>query len=182
MTRKINWIVAEALALVVIAGSSTVATSALAEEPLTGPALEKASAAALEHLGGGTVVETEAGENGTPYQVEVRLEDGCTVEVALDANFKVIGEPAGEESVDDEEGASDQDEPGEEEGDQGTQCKSTPAIRYPAELSILGPLSTFAHQRAERGVSRRSTSPRTDLHACNSKAYCYRRGVLPDAS
>ena len=121
MTRKTNWIVGEALALVVIAGSSTVATSALAEEPLTGPALEKASAAALEHLGGGTVVETEAGENGTPYQVEVRLEDGRTVEVALDANFKVIGEPAGEETAGDEEGASDQDEPGEEEGDRGTQ-------------------------------------------------------------
>ena len=102
MTRKTNWIVGEALALVVIAGSSTVATSALAEEPLTGPALEKASAAALEHLGGGTVVETEAGENGTPYQVEVRLEDGRTVEVALDANFKVRSTRKGSPSHRDE--------------------------------------------------------------------------------
>jgi hypothetical protein len=61
------------------------------ERPLQGSTLEKASSAALEHVGEGTVTETESGEGGAAYEVEVRREDGSQVEVRLDGNFEVIG-------------------------------------------------------------------------------------------
>ena len=67
-------------------------------------ALDKATAAALEHTGGGTVTETEVGDDGAAYGVEVRLDDGSQVEVSLDENFKVIGQEA------DDDGAADEDD------------------------------------------------------------------------
>src|SRR5688500_9806143 len=73
------------------------------DEPLTGSALERATAAALAHTGGGTVIETEVGDDGAAYGVEVRRADGSVVEVELDDNFAVIGQEA------------DEDKPGEEE-------------------------------------------------------------------
>ena len=63
------------------------------EEPaLSGSALEKASAAALAHTGGGTITDTETGDGGAAFGVEIRLDDGREVEVSLDENFKVVGE------------------------------------------------------------------------------------------
>jgi hypothetical protein len=64
------------------------------DQPLTGSSLAKASAAALAHTGGGTVVETEVGDDGAAYGVEVRLSDGRVVEVNLDASYAVIGQEA----------------------------------------------------------------------------------------
>jgi hypothetical protein len=49
------------------------------------------------------VLETEAGDDGAAYGVEIRTEDGRTVEVNLDEDFNVIGQE------------TDDDEPGEEE-------------------------------------------------------------------
>ena len=76
------------------------------DRPLTGATLDKATAAALEHTGGGTVIETEAGDDGAAYGVEVRLANGRVVEVELDENFHVIGQ------------ANDDDSPGEQEDDE----------------------------------------------------------------
>ncbi|HET9250333.1 MAG TPA: hypothetical protein VFP13_10420, partial [Actinomycetota bacterium] len=73
------------------------------DRPLTGSALERASAAALASTGGGTVIETEVGDDGAAYGVEVRLEDGRVVEVSLDADFAVVG------STTDDDGANDGD-------------------------------------------------------------------------
>jgi hypothetical protein len=73
------------------------------DKPLTGATLDKATAAALEHTGGGTVIETEAGDDGAAYGVEVRLANGSVVEVELDESFHVIGQ------------ANDDDSPGERE-------------------------------------------------------------------
>jgi uncharacterized membrane protein YkoI len=61
------------------------------DTPLTGTNLDSASAAALEHTGEGTVTETEVGDDGAAYGIEVRLDDGSQVEVNLDADFNVIG-------------------------------------------------------------------------------------------
>lgn len=61
------------------------------DAPLTGGDLDQAVAAALEHTGGGEVIETETGDDGAAFGVEVRLEDGSAVEVNLDADFVVIG-------------------------------------------------------------------------------------------
>ncbi|MGI9594597.1 MAG: PepSY domain-containing protein [Acidimicrobiales bacterium] len=61
------------------------------DTPLTGSDLDRASAAALEHTGGGEVVDSEIGDDGAAYGIEIKLDDGSQVEVNLDAEFNVIG-------------------------------------------------------------------------------------------
>jgi len=93
MARKLVLAGVLVLALVGLsAGIGIAAAGSDADAPLTGSALEQARSAALAHTGGGTVVETELGDDGAAYGVEVRLEDGTVVEVALDAGFAVIGQ------------------------------------------------------------------------------------------
>lgn len=61
------------------------------DTPLSGADLDQAVAAALAHTGGGDVTETELGDDGAAYGVEIRLADGSQVEVNLDVEFNVIG-------------------------------------------------------------------------------------------
>jgi uncharacterized membrane protein YkoI len=91
----------------VSAGIAIAAGAGEDDQPLTGTSLERATTAALAHTGGGTVVETEVGDDGAAYGVEIRLDDGRTVEVSLDADYHVIGEEP------------DDDSPGEEGGEHG---------------------------------------------------------------
>jgi uncharacterized membrane protein YkoI len=108
MDRRKKLIAAAIVAVAVIGGGTgiAIATGMDDDEPLTGTALEQASDAALEHTGGGTIIETEVGDGGAAYGVEIRLDDGRVVEVALDQNFQVIGEES------DDDGANDQEEAG----------------------------------------------------------------------
>jgi hypothetical protein len=109
MNRR-KWIAGGALAaIIVVAGSGiAVATAGTgADTPLTGSALDKAGAAALAHTGGGTVIDSEVGDDGAAYGVEVRLDDGSTVEVTLDASFNVTGSKADEDGAG---GPNDQNE------------------------------------------------------------------------
>jgi hypothetical protein len=64
------------------------------EKPITGSALDQASAAALEHTGGGEVTGTEAGDEESLYEVEVTLDDGSQTDVQLDRSFNVVGDEA----------------------------------------------------------------------------------------
>lgn len=73
------------------------------DKPLTGDTLDQATKAALDHVGEGTVVETETGDDGAAYGVEIELEDGSQVEVNLDEDFNVTGEEA------DDDGNGDDD-------------------------------------------------------------------------
>jgi len=73
----------------------------------TGSALEQATKAALEYTGGGTVTETEVGDDGAAYGVEIRLDDGRQVEVNLDENFNVIGQENDDDGPNDQDGADD---------------------------------------------------------------------------
>lgn len=59
--------------------------------PITGPALEQASAAALEYLGEGRVTETEVGDKEGFYEVEITRDNGRETDVHLDENFNVLG-------------------------------------------------------------------------------------------
>jgi uncharacterized membrane protein YkoI len=61
------------------------------EGPITGPALARASSAALEHTDGGRVTDTEVGDEDSYYEVEVTLDDGTQVDVQLDRRFRVVG-------------------------------------------------------------------------------------------
>ena len=83
------------------------ATASGDEAPLTGSTLDRATDAALEYTGGGTVVETEAGDDGAAYGVEIRLDDGSQVEVNLDENCNVIGQEADDDGPNDEDGPDD---------------------------------------------------------------------------
>ena len=62
------------------------------EQPITGGALDKASAAALAHTGTGAVSETEVGDEESLYEVEVSLDDGSQVDVQLNRDFEVVGD------------------------------------------------------------------------------------------
>ena len=112
-SRKRLYIVAGLVAVLVLTGIGAGAGIAIGaggddDQPIAGSALDKAIAAALEHTGGGTVTETETGDDGAAYGVEVRLDDGSQVEVNLDENFNVIGQEA------DDDGPNDQDGPNDE--------------------------------------------------------------------
>ena len=58
---------------------------------VTGPAADKAKAAALAHLGGGTANAVEREDEESAWEVEVTKSGGGTVDVQLDENFKVVG-------------------------------------------------------------------------------------------
>lgn len=90
-------------------GTGVVMAANQDDTPLTGTAYEKAAAAALEHTGGGEVIETEVGDDGAAYGVEIRKDDGSVVEVNLDSNFEVIG------SEPDDDGADETDDAGEDD-------------------------------------------------------------------
>ncbi len=71
------------------------------ETPITGPALERASQVALDHLGEGRVTETEEGDEDSYYEVEVTLDGGRQIDVQLDRDFNVVGSES--------DGAGDED-------------------------------------------------------------------------
>jgi hypothetical protein len=108
MTRT-RWMVAGALAVVLIGGGTAFAVAGGSDDdrPLTGSNLDRATEAALAHTGGGTVIETEVGDDGAAYGVEIRQEDGSVVEVNLDADFNVIGDEVDDDGANDQDGAND---------------------------------------------------------------------------
>jgi len=71
------------------------------EVPITGVELEQASRAALEYTGGGTVTETEVGDEDSYYEVEVTLDDGSQVDVQLDEGFNVVDVMADDDTNED---------------------------------------------------------------------------------
>jgi uncharacterized membrane protein YkoI len=77
------------------------------EPAITGDALDQASAAALAHTGGGTVTDTEVGDEESLYEVEVTLDDGSQIDVQLDENFNVVGDEA--DGADEDESGGDDD-------------------------------------------------------------------------
>ena len=101
-TRKVAVIAGLVLGAGAVAGgAATIAGDDDADEtPITGPALERARAAALAHVGQGVVSGTEDGDEESRYEVEVTREDGSQVDVQLDEGFAVVG---GEEDRGDEE-------------------------------------------------------------------------------
>ena len=94
-----------ALALALGGGLSATAsangeTSEGPDVAITGAALDRASTAALDHLGEGKVTDTEVGDEESYYEVEVTLGNGTEVDVQLDASFAVVGSEADDPSSD----------------------------------------------------------------------------------
>ena len=111
MNRKTTLITLAAAAAIVAGGTGAGIAAANggddSEAPITGDALDKASAAALEHTGEGRVTETEVGDEDSYYEVEVTLDDGSQVDVQLDKSFNVVGSSADHEDRGDASGNDD---------------------------------------------------------------------------
>lgn len=94
---KRTTIITAAVTVTLVAGGAGVAAAAAGpfrdDEPLTGEALDRASASALAEAGGGEVVDAEAEDEGG-FDVEVRTDGGREVDVRLDENFEVVGRDA----------------------------------------------------------------------------------------
>ncbi len=70
-----------------------------AGKPITGTALDKASAIAIDHVGGGRVTGTEFQDEEGYYEIEVTRGDGSQVDVHLDSHYNVLdasGDGSGE--------------------------------------------------------------------------------------
>ena len=97
MSKTMKIVAAGAAIAGLAAGGAAIATAGSegdSEEPISGPELEKAESAALEHTGGGTVTDTEVGDEESLYEVEVTLDDGSQVDVQLYQDFDVVGDEA----------------------------------------------------------------------------------------
>ena len=104
MQRRARWIAGAGLAVAMAGGVAAANADGDSDQELTGPTRDRAVAAALDATGGGTVLETEVGDDNAAYGVEVRLPDGRQVEVNLDQSFKVVRQEP------------DEDRPGETDG------------------------------------------------------------------
>ena len=112
MQKKTIWITAAAAGAVLILGGTGIAYAATdgfeqdddsrdsavietSDDTTTAPVadgwLDKASAAALEAAGGGTVTGADVSDDADhAYSVDVRREDGTEVDVELDSSFAVV--------------------------------------------------------------------------------------------
>jgi uncharacterized membrane protein YkoI len=94
--RRPTKIVVIAVAAVAAAGAGTGIAVASGggddhEAPISGTDLDRASQVAVEHTRGGSVTDTEVGDEESYYEVEVTLDDGSQVDVQLDRDFQVVG-------------------------------------------------------------------------------------------
>ena len=106
MKRRTRWIAIGAVSVAVLGAGTGIAIANggdddATDRPISGSALERASAAALEHTGGGRVSGTEVGDEEGYYEVEITLDDGRQVDVHLDREFNVLGDEADGANEDD---------------------------------------------------------------------------------
>ncbi len=105
MGRKVKLAAGVAAAAIVVAGGAGVVRAATSDDvPLEGNDFDRATTSALQHVGGGTVVGTEVGDDGSAYEVEVRLHDGSQWSVELDESFRVIGSDPDDDGTNDGDG------------------------------------------------------------------------------
>ena len=101
MKRRI--IITTVTAGALIAGGAAIAGAAGDDDaggrPISGEALERAKAAALA-AEPGRVIETEAGDEESHYEVEVTRPDGSRVDVQLDRDFDVVSSTTDHETDD----------------------------------------------------------------------------------
>ena len=101
MSRQKKILAAALAVLVVAAGGVGVAVATGGDDneaPISGNALDRASAVALDHVGSGEVTETETGDEESYYEIEVTKPDGSQVDVQLNRDFEVVGGEADNES------------------------------------------------------------------------------------
>ena len=114
MHRKTKWIAGGVGAAALLASGAGVAAASgggdddATDTPISGHALDQASAAALAETGGGHVTGTEVDDEESYYEVEVTLDDGSQVDVQLDESFHVVSSSADhEDSGTEDDGPND---------------------------------------------------------------------------
>jgi len=115
MQKRTKLILATGLVISGVVGGAgaVMATSAEEDAPLTGESRDRAVASAKAHVGEGEVTDTEMGDDGAAYGVEILKADGKQVEVNLDKDYRVTG------TEDDDDGPNDDEdnEPDDDEAD-----------------------------------------------------------------
>ena len=109
MSSRMKKIVAVTAAITALAlGGATWAIAGSGDDTsVSGPNADKAKSAALAHLGGGTANSVERdNENGATWEVEV-TRNGKTVDVRLDAAYKVIVVESDSDQTDGEDGGQE---------------------------------------------------------------------------
>ena len=100
--RAYRFIAAAVIAIVVVSAVVAATSNDDDDQPITGQAYEDCTKTALAANPGGTVTETEIGDGGAAYGVEIRLTDGSQVEVNLDEECVVIGQEVDDDGPDDD--------------------------------------------------------------------------------
>jgi uncharacterized membrane protein YkoI len=96
MTERLKGTVIAVVVIAALAGGGAAIAGATGGDddgsgtPITGSALDRAKAVALEQAGGGQVIATEVRDEEGYYEVEVRTQDGSQVDVHLDRNFTAL--------------------------------------------------------------------------------------------
>ncbi len=104
--KKLVALVAAAI-MVLGGGGAAYATGGDSGEQATGPDIEKAKSAALDHTNGGRVTGTEVGDEEGYYEIEVTRDSGSQADVHLDRDLNVLSTLADHESPDDKDGPND---------------------------------------------------------------------------
>ena len=103
-------VVLSSAAAVAVLGIGGVAWGATANADVTGSERDRVGAAATEAVSGGTAVDVESSDDpGEAYEVEVRMDDGTEVDVALDDNLDVVAQ--------ERDGDDDRDDARDDDGD-----------------------------------------------------------------
>jgi hypothetical protein len=105
MNKRTKWMVGAGMAVAVVVGGAgaVLATNADDDAQLEGVSRDKAVAAAKAHVGEGEVTDTEVGDDGAAYGVEIRKPDGTQIEVNLDKDYRVTGTEADDDSGPDDD-------------------------------------------------------------------------------
>lgn len=103
-------LVAAAVAVLLLIGAGVAyATGGDSSGQPSGDNIEKAKSVALDHTNGGSVTETEVGDEEGYYEIEVTSDDGSQADVHLDREFNILSTSADNESPDDKDTPEDSD-------------------------------------------------------------------------
>lgn len=104
-------VVIPAIATVAVLGVGATVWTATADGQVDGAERDRVGAAAVEAVGGGTVIDVEKSDDaGEAYDVEVRLDDGTETDVVLDENLDVVSQDADDRIDDRDDGIDDRDD------------------------------------------------------------------------
>ena len=113
--RRMILLAALATAAVLALGGATWAIAGGGDDEgnATGPEANRAKAAAIAHVGGTANAVERDDEKGATWEVEVTKPSGDSVDVRLDANYRVVAVDTDSETADDNGGGSSDDANGD---------------------------------------------------------------------